>query len=374
MPGAVQTGTKARPGTHDKGTEVIGQTQRYAQISEGDQVWLEGRHLRTNQPTTKLAPRRHGPFKVVQVMSDVNYCLELPTQWSIHRIFHTDLLTPYRETPTHRRNYQRPPPELVDEEEEYKVEKILDQRQFGRRRKLQYLVKWRGYPDSENQWVDSTDIFADKAIREFQNSNPTLPTHKSKRKFHRNRHLLSSLLTYMTSPSPLPIPPRNDTPLDVGTTDYFVSRILGMLIEPERGWVLPDFIEYQDTADTGVEGGDDQMEARAIRASLTALEVPIRIPSTSDIAEVRCHPDDHLSPNSHLNTTTTNTTVNFTSFQKNLLDKSMRQLRGKPPQLQLGRQSMRLLLRTSSPIPTTTTPTKRTMTPTKKTTKMPRKY
>ena len=66
----------------------------------GDQVWLEGRHLRTNQPTTKLAPRRHGPFKVVQVMSDVNYCLELPTQWSIHPVFHTDLLTPYRETPT----------------------------------------------------------------------------------------------------------------------------------------------------------------------------------------------------------------------------------------------------------------------------------
>ena len=43
-----------------------------------DQVWLEGCHLRTNQPTTKLVPRRHGPFKIVQVMSPVNYCLELP--------------------------------------------------------------------------------------------------------------------------------------------------------------------------------------------------------------------------------------------------------------------------------------------------------
>ncbi len=30
----------------------------------GDLVWLEGRHLRTNQPTAKLAPRRHGPFKI----------------------------------------------------------------------------------------------------------------------------------------------------------------------------------------------------------------------------------------------------------------------------------------------------------------------
>jgi hypothetical protein len=68
---------------------------------EGDLVWLEGKNLRTNQPTAKLAPRRHGPFKVKQVMSAVNYRLELPTQWSIHPVFHIDLLTPYRETIMH---------------------------------------------------------------------------------------------------------------------------------------------------------------------------------------------------------------------------------------------------------------------------------
>jgi hypothetical protein len=35
---------------------------------KGDLVWLEGKNLRTNQPTTKLVPRRYGPFKVTQVM------------------------------------------------------------------------------------------------------------------------------------------------------------------------------------------------------------------------------------------------------------------------------------------------------------------
>jgi hypothetical protein len=75
----------------------------------GDQVWLEGRHLHTNQPTTKLAPKCHGPFTVIQVMSPINYRLELPMQWSIHDVFHTDLLTPYRETITHGANYQHPP-------------------------------------------------------------------------------------------------------------------------------------------------------------------------------------------------------------------------------------------------------------------------
>src|ERR1700761_6027676 len=262
----------------------------------GDQVWLKGRHLRTNQPTTKLAPRRHGPFTVVQVMSPVNYCLELPTQWSIHPVFHTDLLTPYHETPTHGRNYQRPPPDLVNGEEEYEVEKILDQRHFGRRQKLQYLVKWKGYPDSENQWVDAIDVFADNTIREFQHSNPASVIYKSRPKSTRNRHLLSSLLHYMTSPTPLHVRNSN-TVLAPATSDYSISRIYGQLIEPERGRVSPLFLEYQDPEDTRVEGSDEQVEARTVGTSPATLEVPVRIPSTSDIAEVRVSPEHHLAPN-----------------------------------------------------------------------------
>jgi hypothetical protein len=145
---------------------------------EGDQVWLEGRHLRTNQPTTKLAPKRHGPFKVIQVMSPVNYRLELPTQWSIHDVCHTDLLTPYRETPTHGANYQHPPPDLVDGVEEYEVERVLDSHRYGRGRKLQYLIAWKGYPDSDNQWVGWDDAEgAEEAIREFKHLNPDREIH-----------------------------------------------------------------------------------------------------------------------------------------------------------------------------------------------------
>ena len=88
---------------------------------EGDLVWLEGHNLCISQPTPKLVPRRHGPFKVAQVMSHVNYHLKLPMQWSIHPVFHIDLLTPYHETITHGPNYQHPPPDLVDNAKEYKV-------------------------------------------------------------------------------------------------------------------------------------------------------------------------------------------------------------------------------------------------------------
>ena len=87
----------------------------------GDQVWLEGKHLRTHQPTAKLAAQHHGPFPVLEVLSPVNYRLQLPMQWSIHPVFHTDLLTPYHKTTMHSVNYQRPPLDLVEGEEEYEV-------------------------------------------------------------------------------------------------------------------------------------------------------------------------------------------------------------------------------------------------------------
>jgi hypothetical protein len=77
----------------------------------------------------------------------------------------------------HGPNYQCPLPDLVDGEEEYSVETILDSQLFGRRQRLQYLVKWDGYPDLDNMWVNKDDVFADDKVREFKLSNPNKQTH-----------------------------------------------------------------------------------------------------------------------------------------------------------------------------------------------------
>jgi len=42
-----------------------------------------------------------------------------------------DLLTPYKEMTTHGQNYMRPPPDLINEKEEYKVEHVINSRQLG---------------------------------------------------------------------------------------------------------------------------------------------------------------------------------------------------------------------------------------------------
>ena len=146
-------------------------------FQEGDQVWLDGRNIKMYHPAAKLAPKRHGPFLVIRVLLPLTYELRLPVQWKLHPVFHIDLLTPYRETDFHGANYDKPPPDLIDGEEEYEVERIVASRRFGRGRKLQYLVKWKGYPDVENQWVAKADVFAEGAIREFHNSNSEQGVH-----------------------------------------------------------------------------------------------------------------------------------------------------------------------------------------------------
>jgi hypothetical protein len=62
--------------------------------------------------------------------------------------------------------YAQPPSELIEGEEEYQVEEIIDERIF--RRKKQYLIKWLGYPVSENSWIDARDLHADELLEEYR--------------------------------------------------------------------------------------------------------------------------------------------------------------------------------------------------------------
>ena len=66
------------------------------------------------------------------------------------------------------KNYQHPPAKLVQRLEEYKVEAVLDVCHYGRKKKRQYLVKWKGYPDSDNKWVDYKDMHTPEAIKEYE--------------------------------------------------------------------------------------------------------------------------------------------------------------------------------------------------------------
>ena len=66
-----------------------------------------------------------------------------------------------------------PLPELVDGEEHYVVQQILDSRFM--RGCLQFLMKWEGYRYEENSWVPEQDVTAPDKLHEFYQIHPGAP-------------------------------------------------------------------------------------------------------------------------------------------------------------------------------------------------------
>ena len=88
----------------------------------------------------------------------MTYQLKLPTTWKIHPVFHATLLRQYKETDVYGANFPRPPPDVIEGEETYEVERILKHRKRGRG--YQYYVAWKGYPISEASW-EPEQVFSD---------------------------------------------------------------------------------------------------------------------------------------------------------------------------------------------------------------------
>ena len=145
--------------------------KKFRPYQKNDQIWIEGTNLKTLYPSAKLAPKRYGPFKILEQLSPAVYRIKIPRHWKIHDVFHANLITPYKETMMHGPNYSRPPPDLVDGEEEFEVEQILGMKQMGRRHKTHYLVKWKGYPTSDNSWEPEENLNAKELITEFKQSS-----------------------------------------------------------------------------------------------------------------------------------------------------------------------------------------------------------
>jgi len=144
-------------------------TSRFVPFAKGDKVWLEAKNLNLGYPNRKLAPKREGPFTIIDVLSPITYRLALPSQWRIHPVFHAALLSPYKENDTHGPNFIAPPPDIIDGEEEQEIEAIVAHRGSSSRRS--YYVKWKGFPSSENEWMterqlgNAPDILSDYKSR-----------------------------------------------------------------------------------------------------------------------------------------------------------------------------------------------------------------
>ena len=143
-------------------------------FSVGDMVWLLRRHISTTRPCAKLDYKKLGPFRIVERINPVAFRLKLPPHFRIHDVFHVSLLEPHHASQLPDRQAPPPPPVELPMGEEYEVDQILDSRLH--RRRLQYLVLWKGYPLSEATWEPSQHLKnAPEVVQDFHHRYPHKP-------------------------------------------------------------------------------------------------------------------------------------------------------------------------------------------------------
>jgi RNase H-like domain found in reverse transcriptase/Reverse transcriptase (RNA-dependent DNA polymerase)/Integrase zinc binding domain/Chromo (CHRromatin Organisation MOdifier) domain len=138
-------------------------------LEEGDKVFLLTRNLHTKRPSRKLDFKKIGPFKIKKKISTSNYELDLPDSMRVRtKVFHISLLEP-----APRKARLETQLEVVDDEEEFDVEDILDSRISNN--KLQYLVKWLDYGPESNSWEPADFLDCPEKLQQFHRRNPDRP-------------------------------------------------------------------------------------------------------------------------------------------------------------------------------------------------------
>ncbi|MBW0509496.1 hypothetical protein O181_049211 [Austropuccinia psidii MF-1] len=111
------------------------------------------------------------------------YHLELPSQWkSIHPVFHISLLEPVKTSTIPNWHQEPPPPIITEEEEEWEVSQILDSKL--KRRKLWYLVEWKGFSQDleTSTWEQAKNLNNfPELVKDFQDLYPDKPGSTSSR-------------------------------------------------------------------------------------------------------------------------------------------------------------------------------------------------
>ena len=159
------------------------QKRREETFAVGNMVLLSAAHInlasQSRRPSVKLQPKYLGPYEITKTISPVAYQLNLPDDLRIHPVFHVSLLKRYTPNDSETfpgRNIPPPPPITVNDQLEYEVERLLDKRtrKFGRHQRIEYLVKWKGYPEYDATWEPIANLEnAQDIIREFEEKSST---------------------------------------------------------------------------------------------------------------------------------------------------------------------------------------------------------
>jgi len=135
----------------------------------GDLVLLSTKDLKyqiVGRRTEKLTERFVGPYKIKEIISSNAVKLELPSTVKIYLVVNVSRIRKYVGQVEGQKKEQ-PALVIIEGEEEWEVERILNKRRV--RGKDKYLVRWKGFTAESDTWEGRKNLEnAKEAIEEFE--------------------------------------------------------------------------------------------------------------------------------------------------------------------------------------------------------------
>jgi hypothetical protein len=161
-----------------------------------DRVWLFNRNIQIDRSSKKLNHKMLESFKILKKRRS-SYKLDLSDDMNLHSVFHTSLLRKNFEDFLSKQIISFSSSVVIDDEQEFDVEDIIDSRLTDRsiNKRLQYKIKWVKH-SSDRKWY---------SIENFENAKKIV-TNYHQRYFDRSRShfliiqsLFISLMTHLTN-------------------------------------------------------------------------------------------------------------------------------------------------------------------------------
>nr|AAX07708.1 retrotransposable element Tf2 protein-like protein [Pyricularia grisea] len=142
--------------TQARQEEQANKKRRPVDFGVNDYVFVKKKGFPTTAPTTRLDSQWTGPWQILEERG-YSYVLDVPESFKGKNLFHADRLRKAAMDPLPQQKREPPPPEEINGEPEFVVDKVLASRLFSRSKILQYQVAWQGC-DPDDTWYPAENF------------------------------------------------------------------------------------------------------------------------------------------------------------------------------------------------------------------------
>ncbi len=140
----------------DAQTKYYNWKHKFKFFNVNDLIMLSAKNLKQKKLNKKLSNKMIKFFHIQEFIDKQMYHLNFLIIYKFHSVFHVSLLKSYNCRLNDDFILKYLTSELIDDEQEWKVEKILQK--WKRKRILYYKIQWKKYLIEYNQWILSENM------------------------------------------------------------------------------------------------------------------------------------------------------------------------------------------------------------------------